>query len=67
MPVKIKKLRKIECIKEMKEYTSKHKGSTVYISKYGNSGLLFKNGKTIDLLSTRMRKSFEEYVLNCKN
>ena len=29
--------------------------------------ITFKNGKTIDLLSTRMRKKFEDYVLNYKN
>lgn len=54
-----------------KEFKQSHKSCIVNVENVKlvdtcNNVIIFKNGKTIDLLSTRMRKEFEEYVLNYK-
>lgn len=54
-----------------KEFKQSHKSCLVNVENVKlvdacNNIIVFKNGKSIDLLSTRMRKEFEEYVLNYK-
>ena len=54
-----------------KEFKQSHKSCIVNIENVKlvdtyNNIIIFKNGQSTDLLSTRMRKDFEEYVLNYK-
>lgn len=54
-----------------KEFKQSHKSCIVNVENVKlvdtcNNIIVFKNGKSIDLLSNRMRKEFEEYVLNYK-
>ena len=54
-----------------KEFKQSHKSCIVNIENVKlvdscNNIIIFKNGKSIDLLSTRMKKEFEEYVMNYK-
>lgn len=64
----------IEKVKKQlgKEFKQSHKSCLVNVENVKlvdscSNIITFKNGKTIDLLSTRMRKNFEEYVLNYKS
>ena len=64
----------IEKVKQKlgKEFKQSHKSCIVNVENIKlidscSNIITFKNGKTIDLLSTRMRKSFEDYVLNYKD
>lgn len=63
----------IEKVKKLlgKEFKQSHKSCLVNVENVKlvdscNNIIIFKNGQSIDLLSNRMRKEFEEYVLNYK-